>query len=80
MLSGERYMVGSVVFPHTVPRLQLNERALGRISSYHILGKRVIILNTFEAAGELLNKRASIYSERPVRPMVGDWNSAHGAR
>lgn len=39
----------------------------GPISSFHVLGRRVIILNGFEAASELLNKRASIYSERPSR-------------
>lgn len=39
----------------------------GPISSFHVLGRRVIILNSFEAASELLNKRTSIYSERPSR-------------
>ncbi|KZV93041.1 cytochrome P450 [Exidia glandulosa HHB12029] len=42
----------------------------GPVSSFHILGQRSIVINSFAAAGELLNKRASVYSERPLRQML----------
>ncbi|KZW02337.1 cytochrome P450 [Exidia glandulosa HHB12029] len=41
----------------------------GPIFSFHILGQRIVILNSFEVASELLNKRASIYSDRPLKYM-----------
>ncbi|KAG6908816.1 hypothetical protein DXG01_003169 [Tephrocybe rancida] len=37
-----------------------------------VLGKSIIVLDTAEAATELLEKKSSIYSGRPRMPMVGE--------
>lgn len=41
-----------------------------------VLGKRILILNTLEAATDLLEKRSALYSERPTLPMIdlAGWN------
>ncbi len=39
--------------------------------SFHILGRRLIILNSAADAFNLLSKRSSIYSDRPFAPMSG---------
>lgn len=41
----------------------------GPIFSFHILGRRVIVLNSLAEMTALLTKRASNYSERPLRTM-----------
>ncbi|KZV94637.1 cytochrome P450, partial [Exidia glandulosa HHB12029] len=56
-------------------------RKYGPISHFRILTKHFIILNTLEAAVELLDKRSAIYSNRPAFTMMGDlmgwqWNTA----
>ena len=33
---------------------------------------RIIVLNSFEAANELFEKRSAIYSDRPDMPMLVD--------
>ncbi|KAF8799105.1 cytochrome P450 [Phlegmacium glaucopus] len=38
----------------------------------YALGRNVIILNSFDAAVDLCDKRSSIYSSRPVSPMLND--------
>jgi hypothetical protein len=40
--------------------------------SVSIFGQEFIILNSTEAATDLLEKRSSIYSDRPVMPMGGE--------
>ncbi|KAJ7215403.1 cytochrome P450 [Mycena pura] len=43
----------------------------------NLAGTRVIVLSSFEASEALLEKRSSIYSDRPAFPMVNDlmgWN------
>ncbi|KAF5375318.1 hypothetical protein D9757_009670 [Collybiopsis confluens] len=39
--------------------------------SFHILGRRIVILNTKTAADDLFNKRSSNYSDRPFPTMAG---------
>ncbi|EJD49567.1 cytochrome P450 [Auricularia subglabra TFB-10046 SS5] len=41
----------------------------GPVFSFHVLGRRIIVLNSFEAVYALLNKRALIYSDRPLKYM-----------
>jgi hypothetical protein len=38
--------------------------------SFHIFGKVLIVLNTFEATQDLLEKRGDICSDRPDIPFV----------
>ncbi|KZV94618.1 cytochrome P450 [Exidia glandulosa HHB12029] len=56
-------------------------RKYGPVSHFRILTKHFIILNSFEAAVDLLNKRSAIYSNRPTFTMQGElmgwqWNTA----
>ncbi|KAK7024048.1 O-methylsterigmatocystin oxidoreductase [Favolaschia claudopus] len=39
--------------------------------SFHILGRRMVIINTMEDAINLLNKRSGVYSDRPFPTMAG---------
>ncbi|KAF7338381.1 O-methylsterigmatocystin oxidoreductase [Mycena venus] len=43
--------------------------------SFHILGRRLIILNSAADAFNLFSKRSSIYSDRPFATMSGDFCS-----
>ncbi|KAK7040154.1 hypothetical protein VNI00_009960 [Paramarasmius palmivorus] len=50
----------------------------GPISSLQVMGKTVVILNSFEACIDLLEKRSNVYSERPTLTFAGDmvgWNA-----
>ncbi|TFK73152.1 cytochrome P450 [Pluteus cervinus] len=47
------------------------------ITSFEVLGKRMVVLNSYAATQALLVKRSAIYSDRPELPMVNDlqgWN------
>lgn len=44
----------------------------GDISCAEVLGQHMIILNSVNAAIEMLDKKSSIYSDRPVLPMGGE--------
>ena len=44
----------------------------GDVVYLHVLGQSIVILNTPEAAGDLLDKRGSIYSDKPSFVMVGE--------
>lgn len=44
----------------------------GDISSVTILGQTIIVLNSVRAAIDMLEKKSSTYSERPVFPMGGE--------
>ncbi|KAJ3479151.1 hypothetical protein NLI96_g9266 [Meripilus lineatus] len=46
-----------------------NLHPLGDIIYLNVIGKPIIILNTEEAANDLLQKKGKIYSERPYMPM-----------
>ncbi|KAK0460211.1 cytochrome P450, partial [Desarmillaria tabescens] len=53
----------------------------GDICSATVLGQTFVILNSYEIAVDLLDKRGSIYSERPHLTMGGDmvgWKSVPG--
>lgn len=39
--------------------------------SFHILGRRMVVLNTATDAVNLLNKRSAVYSDRPFPTMAG---------
>lgn len=46
-------------------------RFSGNVVQFNFFGQTVIVLNSREAAIDLLEKRSSIYSDRPHIPIVG---------
>jgi cytochrome P450 len=46
----------------------------GPIVSVHILGQRIVLLNTSDLSRELFESRASLYSHRPSAPMLNMWD------
>lgn len=51
---------------------QKHKRLYGPISSVTALGQTIIILNDFDIAVELLEKRSGEFSDRPVFPFGGE--------
>ncbi|KAG8687492.1 hypothetical protein FRC11_007133 [Ceratobasidium sp. 423] len=51
---------------------KLGEQLNSDVVFLEILGHKLVILNSAEAASELLEKRSSYYSDRPLIPMVTD--------
>ncbi|CAE7144555.1 unnamed protein product [Rhizoctonia solani] len=51
---------------------KLGEQLESDIVYLEILGHKIIVLNSAEAASEILDKRAAIYSDRPDVPMIRD--------
>jgi len=49
--------------------LPVTERIPGDILSFHIFGQVIVVLNSFKATKDLLEKRGDIYSDRPVIPI-----------
>ncbi|CEL59155.1 O-methylsterigmatocystin oxidoreductase OS=Aspergillus flavus GN=ordA PE=3 SV=2 [Rhizoctonia solani AG-1 IB] len=52
--------------------LKLGQQLESDIVYLKIFGQRIIVLNSIEAASDLLDKRSAISSDRPVFPMVTD--------
>lgn len=52
--------------PNTLPLL------LGDISHVEVLGQHIVVLNNADVAMEILDKKSSSYSDRPVLPMGGE--------
>lgn len=44
----------------------------GPLTYLTVLGKRILVVNTFEAASDLFEKRSANYSDRNALPMIGD--------
>jgi hypothetical protein len=42
----------------------------GDVLSFHVFGKVIVVLNSFKANKDLLEKRGEIYSDRPVIQML----------
>ena len=49
--------------------LLVTEQIPGDILSFHIFGQVIVVLNSFKATKDLLEKRGDIYSDRPVIPI-----------
>lgn len=47
-------------------------RKWGGIVSVSIFGQQLVILNSYKQAIEMLDKKSSIYSDRPIMPMGGE--------
>lgn len=48
----------------------LTERTAGDVLSFRVFGKVIVVLNSLKANKDLLERRADIYSDRPVIPIV----------
>ncbi|KAJ3479144.1 hypothetical protein NLI96_g9268 [Meripilus lineatus] len=57
------------VYPRTHDTYLKWHKLYGDIVHLSVLGQPIIVLNTDQAANELLQKRGKIYSERPYMPM-----------
>ena len=49
-----------------------SRRILGAISHIEVLGQHIIVLNSVKATMEMLHKKSSVYSDRPVSHMAGE--------
>jgi len=45
--------------------------------SFHLLGRRIVVINTREMAEELFDRRGAIYSDRPFPMMSGELMNRH---
>jgi hypothetical protein len=55
--------------PPSSADVPLLTKMTGSILSFRLFGQVIVILNTAKAAKDLLEKRAAIYSDRPVLPL-----------
>ncbi|ELU40496.1 cytochrome P450 [Rhizoctonia solani AG-1 IA] len=55
---------------------EIGEKLKSDIIYLELLGQKIIVLNSAEAASDLLDKRSAIYSDRPSIPMVAEMNWA----
>jgi hypothetical protein len=53
-----------------VGKATLTEGMAGDVLSFHVFGKVIVVLNSLKANKDLLERRADIYSDRPVIPIV----------
>ncbi|KAG0709796.1 cytochrome P450 [Suillus ampliporus] len=68
-------LVGNVTdIPHVRPWLTFAEwgKKYGDISHVEVLGQHIVVLNSVKVAMEMLDKKSSMYSDRPVLPMAGE--------
>lgn len=68
-------LVGNIQdIPHVKPWLTFAEwgKKYGDISHINVLGQHIFVLNSVNIAVEMLDKKSSIYSDRPVVPMSGE--------
>ena len=49
--------------------VRLTEEMTGDILSFHVFGKVIVVINSYETNKDLLERRAEIYSDRPVFPI-----------
>ncbi|OJA19251.1 hypothetical protein AZE42_05985 [Rhizopogon vesiculosus] len=70
-----RPLVGNIPdMPQDKPWLTFTEwgKKYGDISHVEVLGQHIMVLNSVKTAVEMLDKKSSIYSDRPVLPMGGE--------
>ncbi|KAG0702312.1 cytochrome P450 [Suillus ampliporus] len=60
--------------PHIKPWLTFTEwgKKYGDISHISVLGQHIIVVNSVKAAMDMMDKKSTIYSDRPVLPMAGE--------
>jgi cytochrome P450 len=69
---GETIWYGQVVQAVRSSCLSPERSAIGDIVHYKAAGRNIFILNSPQDVHELLEKRANIYSDRPVLPLAGE--------
>ncbi|OAX39048.1 cytochrome P450 [Rhizopogon vinicolor AM-OR11-026] len=74
-------LIGNILdMPHAKPRLAFAEwgNKYGDISHVEVLGQHIIVLNSVKTAMKMLDKKSSLYSDRPVFPMakLAGWKDA----
>ena len=42
----------------------------GDVLSLHVFGKVIVVLNSYKANKDLLERRGNVYSDRPVIPIL----------
>ncbi|KAG2148109.1 cytochrome P450 [Suillus clintonianus] len=70
-----RPLVGNIPdMPQDKPWLTFTEwgKKYGDISHVEVLGQHIVILNSVKTSVEMLEKKSSVYSDRPVLPMGGE--------
>ncbi|KAG2156216.1 cytochrome P450 [Suillus clintonianus] len=70
-----RPLVGNLLdMPQVRPWLTLAQwgKTYGDLSHVEVLGQHIIVLNSVKAAMEMLDKKSSLYSDRPILPMGGE--------
>ncbi|KAG0699881.1 cytochrome P450 [Suillus ampliporus] len=68
-------LVGNVTdMPHIKPWLTFAEwgKRYGDLSHIEILGQHIIVVNSVKTAMDMMDKKSSVYSDRPVFPMAGE--------
>ncbi|KAG1731607.1 cytochrome P450 [Suillus paluster] len=68
-------LVGNVQdIPHVKPWLTFAEwgKKYGPISHVNVLGQHIFVLNSLKTTMEMLDKKSTVYSDRPVVPMSGE--------
>ncbi|KAG0702315.1 cytochrome P450 [Suillus ampliporus] len=68
-------LIGNILdMPHIKPWLTFAEwgKKYGDISHISVLGQHVIVVNSVKAAMDMMDKKSTIYSDRPVLPMGGE--------
>lgn len=50
----------------------LNYPCVGDVVYLHVFGQGLLFLNTYDAAIDLLEKKGSIYSDKPALVMAGE--------
>ncbi|KAG2135247.1 cytochrome P450 [Suillus clintonianus] len=68
-------LLGNILdMPHIKPWLTFAEwgKKYGDVSHIEVLGRHIIVLNSVKTAMEMLDKKSTLYSDRPVLPMAGE--------
>ncbi|KAG2141325.1 cytochrome P450 [Suillus clintonianus] len=68
-------LIGNIQdMPRIKPWLTFTEwgKKYGPISHVEILGQHIIVLNSVKSAMDMLDKKGTVYSDRPVLPMGGE--------
>ncbi|KAG0702310.1 cytochrome P450 [Suillus ampliporus] len=68
-------LIGNILdMPHIKPWLTFAEwgKKYGDISHIEVLGQHIIVLNSVKTAVDMMDKKSTIYSDRPVFPMAGE--------
>ncbi|KAG2066224.1 cytochrome P450 [Suillus decipiens] len=68
-------LVGNIrAIPEIKPWLTFTEwgKKYGPISHIEVLGQHIIVLNSAKSAVDMLDKKGTVYSDRPILPMAGE--------